>query len=125
MKHRFESKDHPFIFHFFPAKINQVTQLYSRAAKLVEQLCFMGRLITYVCFKFHDDFVGHQQISGIIANDDAFELNLDFWLHFNLYIARLQLGLHRPLMNLFQKSETENIVNLKCRTNDLLCHRLK
>jgi hypothetical protein len=38
-------KDHPFIFHFFTAKVNQIAQLDAGATKFVEQLGFVEGLI--------------------------------------------------------------------------------
>ena len=125
MKHRFESKDHPLIFHLFATKINQVTQLYSRAAKLVEQLGFVEGLIDCVRLQFHNDFSCNQQIGGIVSHDDVFELNLNFRLQFNLHAAQLKFNLQGTLINLLQKFETKQVVNLKRRADELLRYRLE
>jgi len=119
MKHRF-SKDQPLVFDPFPANLDEIAKMVARTAQFIQRLSFVDRLINCIGLEFNDDFVSHQQISGIVAHDDAFELNLDFRLQFNLHIARLKLDLHCALTNLFQKSETKNIVNLNCRPDELL-----
>lgn len=50
------SKDHPFIFHFFTAKVNQETQLDARAAQFIQKLRLVGGLIGGVGLEFDNDF---------------------------------------------------------------------
>jgi len=125
MKHRFESKDHPFVFHLFAAKINQVTQLYASAAEFIKQLSLVEGLIGCISLQFHNDFSFNQQIGGIVTHDDAFELNLNFRLQLNLNAAQLKLNLHGALINLLQKPETKQVVNFKRRADELLRQRLE
>ena len=116
MKHRF-SKDQAFVFDTFPAKVDKITEMDTHAAQFIQKLRFVRGLVNGVCFQFHNDLIRDQQIGGVITDGDPLGLNLNFWFKLHFYAARLQFYLHGALINFFQKSKTENIVNFKCRAN--------
>jgi len=119
------SKDHSLVFHAFTTKIYQVTGTNCRATQFVLELRPVAGLIGRVGFKLNDGPVFNQQGGGVITDDDAFEQNLGFWFKFNLQPARLGFHLHCPLINLFQKSKTKDIVNPASRADNLPRDRLK
>jgi len=125
MEHKLESKNHPFIFNPFAAKINEVTNPYPRATQFIQKLRFMSRLIGRVSLQLHDDFLFHKEVSQIIPNNDAFELNLYSWLKLHPYATREEFNLHRPLINFFEESEAKDVMNLKRGPNQMLRYRLE
>jgi len=124
MEHRFKLENHAFIFHPLAAKVNQITQPDSGATQFIQQLGFMRRLINRVSLQLHDDLFNYQQIGGVITDNNAFELNLNFGFKLHLHSTQLQFSLHGALIDFFQKPKAENIVNFKCGTNQMLRHRL-
>jgi len=84
----------------------------------------MNGLISWIGFQLDNYFVFDQQVRRVITDNDPFELNLDLRLKLHFDTARLEFQLHRALINAFQETITEDIVNLKSRTNDLLSNRL-
>ena len=80
----------------------------------------MNWLVLNVSFQFDDDFVRDQQIRRVIADYDTFELNLELRLKLDLNTPELQFNLHGTLIDLFQEPKTKNIVNFKCRADELL-----
>ncbi len=119
------SKDQPLIFDAFPTKVDQIPNMDARASQFIQELGFVCRLIGCVRLEFHNDFISHQQVSRVIPDHDTFELHVNLRFQLNLYAARLKLNLHGTLIHFFEKPEAENIVNLKRRTDKLLCYRLK
>jgi len=85
----------------------------------------MSWLIGRVSLQLHDDFLFHKEVGQIIPNNDAFELNLYFWLKLHSYAAREDLNLHCPLINFLEKSEAKDVMNLKRGPNQMLSYRLE
>ena len=123
MKHRLEN--HSFVFNPFASKVDEVTNLSSRATKFIQQLSFVNGLIFRVAFQFDNDLVYNQQISCVIANNNTFKLNLEFWFQLNPNATQLQFHLQCALIHLFQKTKPENIMHFKRRANKLAGYRLK
>ena len=85
----------------------------------------MGRLIDRVSLQLHNDFLFYKEVGQVIPNNDAFELNLYFWLKLHSYATREEFNLHRPLINFFEEPKAKDVMNLKRGPNQMLRYRLK
>ena len=108
------------VFNALPAEVNEIANVDAGATRFIQKLGFVRRLINGICLPCHNNFIGYQQVGGVIADDDSFELNLNLCFKLHFYASCLQLYLHGALINLLQKPKTENVVNFKSRADQLL-----
>lgn len=85
----------------------------------------MDGLVISIRLKLNDYFICHKQIRRIIPNNNTFKLDFYQRLQIDFYTTQLKFHLHRPLVNAFKKSITQDIMYFKCSANELFGDWLK
>ena len=89
------------------------------ALSSLSRLCFVRTLIVFATFEFDDNTLIGENVGFEVADASDFVINLDLAFQIGHEASRFKFNLHCFLVDRFQESVTEHVVNFKRRPNDL------